>query len=135
MRLLLPLLLGCAPKKPPEVPATVAPAVPSGPRLSGTASWYGAELAGRPTASGVPFDPDQLTAAHRTLPLGTVVVVTRVETGATVQVVVNDRGPFTGGRVLDVSQAAAARLGFIDAGTTQVTIRIVGCDPAYPSCR
>ena len=112
-------------------PATVVPPTPSGPRLSGTASWYGDAFAGRPTASGVPFDPGALTAAHRTLPFGTIVKVTRLDTGKSVTVVINDRGPYSGGRVLDLSEAAAQALGMIDDGTAPVKITVVGCDPSY----
>ncbi|MFN7134899.1 MAG: septal ring lytic transglycosylase RlpA family protein [Myxococcales bacterium] len=77
---------------------------------SGHASWYGRELAGRPTASGEPFQPGRRTAAHPTLPFGTVVKVTRTDTGRSVRVVINDRGPYHKNRGLDVSREAARRL-------------------------
>ena len=135
MRWLLLVLVGCAKKVPPEVPTpTPAPAAPAGPRLSGTASWYGDAFAGRPTASGVPFDPDALTAAHRTLPFGTIVRVERVDSGAAVTVVINDRGAFGGNRVIDLSEAAAAALDMIDDGLAPVKITVVGCDEDYPAC-
>jgi rare lipoprotein A len=125
------LIAACAKK--PVPPPTPAPSPSSG--LVGTASWYGAQFAGRPTASGVPFRPSALTAAHRSLPFGTRVRVTRLDTGAQVTVVINDRGPYAGGRIIDVSEGAAQALGMIDAGTTRVKLTVVGCDSAYPSCR
>ncbi len=88
----------------------------------GRASYYGRELAGNPTASGEPFDPSDLTAAHRTLPLGTRVRVTHARTGESVVVRVNDRGPFHGDRVIDVSRAAADAIGLTRAGTAEVEL-------------
>lgn len=92
---------------------------------SGVASYYGTELAGNPTASGERFDPGGLTAAHRTLPFGTMLEVTHVETGASVVVRVNDRGPFHRTRVLDLSHEAARRIGLDRAGTGRVEIAVV----------
>lgn len=89
----------------------------------GMASFYGAGLNGRPTASGEPFDKEAFTAAHRTLPFGACVLVTLIKTGATVEVRVNDRGPFVAGRIIDVSEAAARKLGFIDSGVARVLLR------------
>ena len=89
---------------------------------SGRASYYGAELAGNPTASGEPFNPRELTAAHRTLPFGTHVRVTNERSGESVVVRINDRGPFHGNRVLDVSTAAAEEIGLKRAGTAHVTM-------------
>ena len=93
----------------PHHPAHMAVAPASG-RLVGIASWYDRYLAGQPTASGELFDPGRLTAAHRTLPLGTRIRVTRLATGDSVIVVVNDRGPYIRGRVIDLSPAAARHL-------------------------
>nr|MDJ0983204.1 septal ring lytic transglycosylase RlpA family protein [Kiloniellales bacterium] len=73
----------------------------------GEASWYGPGFQGRKTASGVRFNMNALTAAHRSLPFGTQVRVTNVENGRTVVVTINDRGPFAGGRIIDLSKAAA----------------------------
>jgi rare lipoprotein A len=101
---------------------------------TGRASWYGAELAGRPTASGDPFRPGLRTAAHPTLPLGTVLKVTRVDTGRSVRVLVNDRGPYTKGRIIDLARAAARRLDMIDAGVVEVELRVVGCRDKYGKC-
>ncbi len=94
---------------------------------SGSASFYGERFAGRATASGETFDPSALTAAHRVLPLGTEIEVVRVSTGTSVVVRINDRGPYAGDRILDVSRAAAERLGFVDDGVTEVQIRLVSC--------
>ncbi|MBN8814761.1 MAG: septal ring lytic transglycosylase RlpA family protein [Sphingomonas sp.] len=94
----------------------------------GYATWYGAELSGNPTASGAPFDPKAFTAAHRTLPLGTYVEVTSLETGRTVLVLINDRGPFTPGLLIDLSQAAAQAIGI--SSRKPVRIRRVTPTPA-----
>jgi rare lipoprotein A len=101
---------------------------------SGSASWYGKELAGRPTASGEPFRPGRRTAAHPTLPFGTVVKVTRVDTGRSVQVVINDRGPYAKGRIIDLAQRAARRLDMVDAGVAKVELRVLGCRDRYGKC-
>ncbi|MDR3301571.1 MAG: septal ring lytic transglycosylase RlpA family protein [Spirochaetaceae bacterium] len=90
----------------------------------GQASWYGAEFAGRPTASGEIFDPGKLTAAHLTLPFGTVLTVTNILNNTQVQVKVNDRGPFAKSRIIDVSRAAAEQLGMVETGTAHVRIEI-----------
>ena len=100
----------------------------------GMASWYGRELAGNPTASGEPFRPSQRTAAHKTLPFGTVVKVTRADTGDTVRVVINDRGPFAKGRVIDLSRRAARRIDMLEIGTTRVELVVVGCRERYGGC-
>lgn len=92
----------------------------------GHASYYGRELAGRKTASGEVFRPDGLTAAHRTLPLGTKVKVTNLSNGKAVILRINDRGPFVRGRMLDVSHGAARVLGFASAGTARVKIERLG---------
>jgi rare lipoprotein A len=90
----------------------------------GMASWYGREFAGRRTASGERFDPGEYTAAHRTLPFGSRVRVTNA-TGKSVVVRINDRGPFHGGRVIDLSQAAAAELGLVRAGSGRVQLALL----------
>ena len=94
---------------------------------SGTASWYGGGdgFAGKPTASGEIFDPSQMTAAHKTLPLGTWLEVEDLGNHRKVIVKVNDRGPFIRGRILDLSKAAAERLGMLGTGTAEVRIRSV----------
>ncbi len=103
-------------------------------REAGIASWYGKELRGRPTASGEPFRPSHRTAAHRTLPFGSVVVVKRVEAGKRVKVIINDRGPYVDGRVIDLSRRAARRLDMLDLGTARVELRVVGCRARYGGC-
>jgi rare lipoprotein A len=99
---------------------------PAGDLQEGLGTWYGAEQQGGPTASGERFDKRKLTAAHRTLPLGTVVRVTNTKNGRSVVVRINDRGPYGGGkRIIDVSEAAARQLGMIDAGVVPVTVEVV----------
>ncbi|MBX3611189.1 MAG: septal ring lytic transglycosylase RlpA family protein [Hydrogenophaga sp.] len=88
----------------------------------GLASWYGAQHHGKRTASGEPFDMRALTAAHKTLPFGTRVRVLNPANGASVVVRINDRGPFTPGRVIDLSRAAAERIGLIRAGVAPVVV-------------
>ena len=93
--------------------------------LSGQASWYGHPHHGRRTSSGEIYDMNKLTAAHRTLPLGTRVLVTNLDNGRTVEVRINDRGPFRRNRVLDLSYAAARQLGAVGEGVIPVTLKIV----------
>ena len=88
----------------------------------GIASWYGPKFQGRLTASGERFDMHKLTAAHRTLPLGTRVRVINLENGRSVVVRINDRGPFVKNRIIDLSYEAARRLGFVQQGTARVRI-------------
>ena len=95
-------------------------------RESGWCSYYGREFYHRRTASGERLDPDELTAAHRTLPFGTRVRVTNLENGRRVVVRINDRGPFKKGRVLDVTPAVARRLGFAQAGLAHVRLDVLG---------
>jgi rare lipoprotein A (peptidoglycan hydrolase) len=95
----------------------------AGHKLSGLASFY--RLAGYKTANGETFDPDQLTAAHRTLPFGTKLRVTNEKTGKSVIVRVNDRGPFIPGRELDLSYSAAETLGMVEQGVTKVQMTVV----------
>lgn len=92
---------------------------------SGRASWYGSQFHGRKTASGERFNMNAMTAAHRSLPFGTRVRVTNKRNGRSVVVRINDRGPFSGGRILDVSKAAANRLGLIATGTAPVTLQVL----------
>lgn len=91
----------------------------------GVASYYGDELAGHPTASGERFDPTELTAAHRSLPFGTKLRVTNLRNGRTVVVRVNDRGPFARRRIIDLSYAAARRLGMIETGIARVRLDLL----------
>lgn len=91
----------------------------------GIASWYGRNFAGRRTASGERFDPGDLTAAHRSLPFGSMVRVTHRDSGRSVVVRINDRGPFTRGRVIDVSEEAARRIGLIGPGHGPVELELL----------
>jgi rare lipoprotein A len=96
-------------------------------RETGTASWYGGEFQGRRTASGEIFDMYGMSAAHRTLPLGTVIRVTNLDNSRNITLKVNDRGPFVRGRVLELSYGAARELGFAKQGTA--TVRIETTEP------
>jgi rare lipoprotein A len=90
----------------------------------GTASWYGEQFQGKETASGEPFDMNDLTAAHRTLPLGTMVQITNLRNGKKVVVRINDRGPVPEDRVIDVSYNAALALGFKERGLQKVRVDV-----------
>ncbi len=101
--------------------------VPAAPRVQvGVASWYGPGLAGRKTTSGIRYNPQRLSAASRSLPLGSVVKVTNLHNRKSVRVVVNDRGPQPRSRIMDLSQAAAARLHMLGRGIARVRIRVLG---------
>lgn len=108
----------------PAVPASAAPAVPASiaPAVHGRASWYGPGLHGLRTASGERFDMHDLTAAHRTLPLGSYAQVKNLSNGRTVVVRINDRGPQLRRRAIDLSYAAAEQLRMVGAGTANVEI-------------
>ena len=109
---------------------TIEPPVEAQPATTaikgGNASYYGRQFHGRRTASGEAFDMNAMTAAHRTLPFGTLVQVTNPRNGKTVTVRINDRGPFHGNRVIDVSRAAATELGLIGPGKAHVELAVVG---------
>ncbi|MEZ5858498.1 MAG: septal ring lytic transglycosylase RlpA family protein [Geminicoccaceae bacterium] len=109
----------------PEIARATLPA-PSAAAEVGEASWYGDAFAGRPTASGEPFDPEALTAAHPELPFGTAVKVVNLDNGRHVEVVINDRGPFIADRIIDLSRAAARVLGFLRDGITRVRVLPIG---------
>ncbi|MEM7051468.1 MAG: septal ring lytic transglycosylase RlpA family protein [Acidobacteriota bacterium] len=91
----------------------------------GIASWYGPGFQGRPTASGERFDTRDMTAAHKTLPFGTVVEVRNLDNGLRVQVRINDRGPFIRGRIIDLSKAAAERIEMVGPGTAKVELALI----------
>lgn len=91
----------------------------------GGASYYSDSLAGNSTASGEPYNPTRLTAAHKSLPFGTHLRVTRVDDGASVDVIVNDRGPFVSGRIIDLSRSAAQRIDLIREGVAEVCISLL----------
>jgi len=96
---------------------------------TGEASWYGEEFQGNETANGEVYDLNGLTAAHPTLPFGTTVKVTNLINHKNILLRINDRGPYFGQRLIDVSWAAAKRLGFVESGTTPVQVEVV----AHPS--
>lgn len=136
--LLLVLVSGCAtvsspPSGPPPGPRAAArppatrPPLPSPDDFeqTGVASWYGRQHHGKRTASGEVYDMNALTAAHRTLPMGSRVRVTNLDNGRSVDVRINDRGPFAGDRLIDVSYAAAQRLGAVGAGVFRVGLRAI----------
>lgn len=110
-----------------EPPVEAEPATPSPGRSlgSGIASYYAAKFQGRRTASGEAFDNGALTAAHRSLPFGTMVRVTNPRTGEWVIVRINDRGPFTKGRTIDLSRAAAEQIGIVRAGHGTVELELI----------
>ena len=123
------LLTGCSANRRPETR-------PSGvrPLEKGTASWYGTKFHGRRTASGERFDMNELTAAHPSLPFGTLLEVRNLRNGKTVVVRVNDRGPFSKSRILDLSYGAAREIGLVLAGTAPVALYRVdkgGAPPRY----
>jgi rare lipoprotein A len=97
-------------------------------RERGTASWYGAKFHGRNTSSGEPYDLYKATAAHRTLPLPTYAEVTNLDNGKKVTVKINDRGPFHSERIIDLSYAAALKIGIVDQGTGRVEVRAITFD-------
>lgn len=118
------------PPPPPPIPeAAPVPPPAACPRMvfheEGRASWYGRSHHGRPTASGTPFDMNALSAAHRRLPLGTRIRVTNTDNGRSVELPINDRGPYVRGRILDLSYRAAQLLGFDERGTATVRIEII----------
>lgn len=136
---LLCLLLSCArPEKRPQPPPGYPQPYKVGKhwyqplkdaddyRERGTASWYGRQFHGRKTASGETYDMHALTAAHKTLPMGTYVRAHNLHNGKTVDVRINDRGPFVRGRVIDLSYEAAKRIGVIGPGTAPVEIVALG---------
>ncbi|AQZ93513.1 septal ring lytic transglycosylase RlpA family protein [Halopseudomonas phragmitis] len=90
----------------------------------GKASFYSSRLHGRRTASGEPYDQGSMTAAHPSLPFGTLVRVTNLNNGRSVVLRINDRGPFVGGRVIDVSRVAAEQLGMVRAGSVRVRVEL-----------
>jgi rare lipoprotein A (peptidoglycan hydrolase) len=106
--------------------ATATPPPPIQPEvLRGVASWYGQEFAGRTTANGEIFDPLLFTAAHRTLPFGTLIEVRNPNTNESVRVRINDRGPYIGNRILDLSYAAAKQISLVEPGSGDVELTVI----------
>ena len=126
-RLFLPALLFLAACSLPPSKVLLTPSPASEGRVSqtGTASWYGPGFHGKATASGAIYDQNELTAAHQTLPLGTRVMVTNLETGSSAEVTINDRGPFAKGRIIDLSYGAGKALGIIGPGTIPVRVEVL----------
>jgi rare lipoprotein A len=110
----------------PTPKPTYFPGYPIGFVERGVASWYGPGFHGNKTANGERYDMHQLTAAHRTLPLGSIAVVRSTTSGRQITVRINDRGPFARGRILDLSLAGAQALGMTGNGTDQIELRVVG---------
>ncbi len=127
----------CVSSRPPSAPSSGSSKpgadLPSAWSQEGIASWYGGDdgFEGKPTASGEIYDSSLLTAAHRELPLGTLVEVWNPENGKSVRVRINDRGPFLKGRILDLSRAAAGRLDLLGPGTGRVRLTVLqrGTEP------
>ena len=131
------LVMGCAvaglialsPKTEARSPVSVDPprteVTPKEEPETGVASWYGEEFQGNTTANGEIYDLNGLTAAHPTLPFGTTVRVTNLNNRKNILLRINDRGPYIGQRLIDVSWAAAKRLGFVASGTTRVRVEVV----------
>ena len=115
---------------PAPVAAPAAAPVAAAAGMEGLAAYYSDRLDGRRTASGQVFDQTKLTAAHQTLPFGTMVKVTNTKNGRSVVVRINDRGPTQAGRVIDLSRAAAAKLGMLRAGLVPVKLEVVKEAPA-----
>lgn len=114
------------PRASEQVVDIAAPALPTARAIAGgSASYYAAKFEGRRTASGEPYRAAELTAAHRSLPFGSLVRVTNPSNGKSVTVRINDRGPFTAGRVIDVSRTAAQELGLIARGHAPVELEVL----------
>ena len=120
-----------APSAPAAAPS--APATAGSDAMEGLAAYYSNRLDGRKTASGQVFDQNALTGAHPTLPFGTKVKVTNTKNGRSVVVRINDRGPTQPGRVIDLSRAAAGKLGMLRAGLVPVKLEVVAQAPAKKS--
>jgi rare lipoprotein A len=122
------IVIACStPPKP-----TYFPGYPIGYVERGVASWYGPGFHGNRTANGERYDMHKLTAAHRTLPLGSIATVRSTSSGREVTVRINDRGPFAKGRVLDLSMAGAQALGMIGGGTDRIELRVIGFQGRTP---
>lgn len=123
--MLLIAVSGCTTLSPPSTPAAVEQPTFA---ETGLASWYGRDHQGKKTAAGERFDMNQLTAAHRTLPLNTTVRVTNIENQRTVKVRINDRGPYVKMRIIDLSSRAARALAIADEGTARVRVEVFASD-------
>jgi rare lipoprotein A (peptidoglycan hydrolase) len=124
---LLAAASACTAVPPPAPPAPAAVEQPTYAE-TGIASWYGRDHQGKKTAAGERFDMNQLTAAHRTLPLNTTVRVTNIDNQKTVKVRINDRGPYVRTRIIDLSSRAARALDIVDDGTAKVRLEVFASD-------
>jgi rare lipoprotein A len=115
---------------PPSLP--IAPPTRANPSKEVRASFQGSSQAGHATASGEAYDPNDLTAASRTLPIGSSVIVTNPATGRSAKVRINDRGPYVGGRSLDLSKRAAEKIGLTDKGVARVKVKRADSKPKTP---
>jgi len=118
---IIAIAAGCSRRSSPKIPV----AAKIGATETGIASWYGAPYHGRASASGEIYDQEKFTAAHRTLPFGTWVGVTNLDNGKEVNVRITDRGPFVGGRIIDLSLAAARAIDMVGPGTARVRSKIL----------
>ncbi len=109
----------------PRKAARLHHALESGAVQVGLASWYGPKFHGRSTASGEPFSMDDISAAHKTLPFGTIVRITNLDNGRSLEVRINDRGPFVRDRILDLSRGAARSLGTVGPGVARIELALV----------
>lgn len=132
----LSMLVGCgsaATANAPKSPRTTAESANVPPSSHeeerGQASYYSDRLAGRSTASGEPYDPKELTAAHKTLPFGAIVRIWRPKNNKAVEVRINDRGPHTRGRIVDLSRRGAEEIGLVQAGVDDVVLTVVSLPP------
>jgi rare lipoprotein A len=123
------LFSACGRKR--RMPSTAVPS--AGREEVGIASWYGYPYHGRASSSGEIYDMEKLTAAHRTLPFGTMVQVRNLSNDLTVDVRINDRGPFVDGRIIDLSRAAARQIQMLGPGTAKVRLRILSLASSSPS--
>jgi rare lipoprotein A len=121
---------GCFTRQPTLPPMPAVPA--SGRSVTGIASWYGPGFNGHRTSSGTSYNQDDLTAASTVFPLGTQLLVTNLTNGRSVEVLVNDHGPFVDGRALDLSYRAALALGIVKPGTARVRMDVLSTPPGGP---
>lgn len=134
--ILVPLLVGCGSAATSHAPQTPTSTTSTAPvpqeEERGEASYYSDRLAGRSTASGEPYDPKAMTAAHRTLPFGAIVRIYRPKNNQAVEVRINDRGPHTRGRIVDLSRRSAEEIGLVKDGVDDVILTVVSLPPEKP---
>jgi rare lipoprotein A len=131
--LIVAVAAGCATPQAPPPPPLPVPVAGAHPSVIGTASWYGPGFNGHRTSSGDIYDQDDLTAASTLLPLGTRLLVTNLQDGRSVEVTINDHGPFVKGRAIDLSARAARVLGMVGPGTGRVRMEVLSTPPGGPA--